>query len=193
MAWTAPKSFSAGSVLTAAELNTHLRDNLLVLKTNIADSGVVDAGLFNALAATAYALLDGTQPLTADWDVGSFEIQAKWFKADTNAPTSPALQNLYADNLCKAWAHVTNSGTPVLDADYNVSGLVDNGVGDVTVTFATALGAANYAAVASVNDVEAVSEAFPKTLATGSVLVITEDATGTQSDENFSVICIGGV
>ena len=29
MAWTAPKTFSDGSVLTAAELNTHLRDNFL--------------------------------------------------------------------------------------------------------------------------------------------------------------------
>jgi len=28
VAWTTPKTFSAGSVLTAAELNTHLRDNL---------------------------------------------------------------------------------------------------------------------------------------------------------------------
>ncbi len=29
MAWTTPKTFTDGSVLTAAELNTHLRDNLL--------------------------------------------------------------------------------------------------------------------------------------------------------------------
>lgn len=29
MAWTAPKTWTAGSVLTAAELNTHVRDNLL--------------------------------------------------------------------------------------------------------------------------------------------------------------------
>lgn len=29
MAWTTPKTFTAGAVLTAAELNQHLRDNLL--------------------------------------------------------------------------------------------------------------------------------------------------------------------
>ncbi len=28
MAWTTPKTFTAGNVLTAADLNTHLRDNL---------------------------------------------------------------------------------------------------------------------------------------------------------------------
>ena len=33
MAWTAPKTFVADGVLTAAELNTHLRDNLLALTT----------------------------------------------------------------------------------------------------------------------------------------------------------------
>ncbi len=37
MAWTAPKTFVAGAVLTAAELNTHVRDNLLALKTTVSD------------------------------------------------------------------------------------------------------------------------------------------------------------
>ena len=31
MAWTSPKTFSANAVLTASELNTHLRDNLKAL------------------------------------------------------------------------------------------------------------------------------------------------------------------
>lgn len=31
MAWTAPKTYTVGEVLTAATLNTHLRDNLLAL------------------------------------------------------------------------------------------------------------------------------------------------------------------
>jgi len=33
MAWTAPRTWVAGEVLTAALLNTHLRDNLLTLDT----------------------------------------------------------------------------------------------------------------------------------------------------------------
>jgi len=35
MAWTVPKTFSA-AVLTSAEMNTHVRDNLNFLKANIA-------------------------------------------------------------------------------------------------------------------------------------------------------------
>ena len=36
MSWTTPKTFTALSTLPAADLNTHLRDNLNFLKSNIA-------------------------------------------------------------------------------------------------------------------------------------------------------------
>lgn len=39
MAWTAPRTWSPGETVTASLMNTHLRDNLLVLKTNIDDDG----------------------------------------------------------------------------------------------------------------------------------------------------------
>lgn len=32
MAWTTPRSYTAGDLITAAILNTHIRDNLLYLK-----------------------------------------------------------------------------------------------------------------------------------------------------------------
>lgn len=36
MAWTAPMTFTSGVILTAADLNTHLRDNLLVTEAGLA-------------------------------------------------------------------------------------------------------------------------------------------------------------
>ena len=39
MAWTAPRTWVAGEVLTAALLNTHVRDNENVLKASIDDLG----------------------------------------------------------------------------------------------------------------------------------------------------------
>ena len=39
MAWTAPRTWVAGELVTAALFNTHLRDNLLILKTDTNDSG----------------------------------------------------------------------------------------------------------------------------------------------------------
>jgi len=35
MAWTAPRSYTTGEMITAAILNTHWRDNLLVLDTHV--------------------------------------------------------------------------------------------------------------------------------------------------------------
>ena len=37
MAWTAPRSYTAGDLITAAILNTHIRDNLLYLKGGAGD------------------------------------------------------------------------------------------------------------------------------------------------------------
>lgn len=52
MSWTAPMTFSSGAVLTAAQLNTHLRDNLL----ETAPAKATTAGrIFVATGANAIA------------------------------------------------------------------------------------------------------------------------------------------
>jgi len=45
MAWTSPRTWVAGAVVTAAQLNTDHRDNLGILKTSIADDGRVSGEL----------------------------------------------------------------------------------------------------------------------------------------------------
>jgi hypothetical protein len=55
MAWTAPKTWSASEVATAALFNAHIRDNFTVLKTSINDSGKI-----TALSTTYVADLSGT-------------------------------------------------------------------------------------------------------------------------------------
>lgn len=42
MAWTAPRTWVSGELVTAALLNTHIRDNQTILKTAINDSGEVE-------------------------------------------------------------------------------------------------------------------------------------------------------
>lgn len=39
MAWTTPRTWVAGELVTATQMNTHLRDNLNVLKTSIDNNG----------------------------------------------------------------------------------------------------------------------------------------------------------
>ena len=49
--------------------------------------------------------------------------------------------------VCKAWVNFNGTGTVAIRASYNVSSITDNGVGDYTVNFATALADANYLVV----------------------------------------------
>ena len=66
MAWTAPRTWVAGEIVTAAIGNTHWRDNLIEC-----------------------ILRGGTVPLTANWDAGSYEIRAETFESDVTTGTAP--------------------------------------------------------------------------------------------------------
>jgi len=50
-----------------------------------------------------------------------------------------------AGQLCRAWVNFNGTGTVAIRASYNVSSITDNGVGDYTVNFTTAMPDANYA------------------------------------------------
>lgn len=51
---------------------------------------------------------------------------------------------IVAPNAAKAWVHFNGTGVVAKNADYNVSSIGDNGVGDYTVNFTNALADANY-------------------------------------------------
>jgi hypothetical protein len=48
---------------------------------------------------------------------------------------------------CRAWVNFDGTGTVAIRASGNVSSITDNGTGDYTVNFTTALPDANYAAL----------------------------------------------
>jgi hypothetical protein len=48
---------------------------------------------------------------------------------------------------CRAWVNFDGTGTPAIRASGNVSSITDNGTGDYTVNFTTAMQDANYAVV----------------------------------------------
>lgn len=50
---------------------------------------------------------------------------------------------------CKAWVNFNGTGTVAIRASGNVSSITDNGVGDYTVNFSSAMTDLNYAAVAT--------------------------------------------
>lgn len=47
-------------------------------------------------------------------------------------------------NTCRAWVNFNGTGTPAIRASFNVSSITDNGTGDYTVNFTTAMPDANY-------------------------------------------------
>jgi hypothetical protein len=66
-----------------------------------------------------------------------------------NAVTAAKLGADQASGLAKAWVNFNGTGTVAIRASFNVSSITDNGTGDYTVNFTTALVDVNYSAVAS--------------------------------------------
>jgi hypothetical protein len=69
-----------------------------------------------------------------------------------NAVTTAKLGSAEQSGLCKAWVNFNGTGTVAIRASYNVSSITDNGTGDYTVNFTTAMVDANYAAVGTSKD-----------------------------------------
>jgi hypothetical protein len=63
-----------------------------------------------------------------------------------NAVTAAKLGTDEASGLAKAWVNFNGTGAVAIRASYNVSSITDNGTGDYTVNFTTALADADYAA-----------------------------------------------
>lgn len=66
-----------------------------------------------------------------------------------NAVTTAKLGSAEASGLAKAWVNFNGTGTVAIRASYNVSSITDNGTGDYTVNFTTAMADANYSMTAS--------------------------------------------
>lgn len=64
-------------------------------------------------------------------------------------------KSLVADDssqVAKAWVNFTGTGTPAITRAFNVTSITDNGVGDYTLNFTTALADATYCITGSANN-----------------------------------------
>lgn len=82
-------------------------------------------------------------------------------KSDVNAIADVALAGVPAEFnatgaaplfACRAWVNFNGTGTVAIRASGNVASITDNGVGDYTINFTTAMPDANYAWFGCVND-----------------------------------------
>ena len=117
-----PTTIAAGDSTNGVTI-TSSNDNALTLQTGPAGSKV------NAVALAS----DGTATLLNGPTIGS-----------ATTPTPSGNAPLY---MCRAWVNFNGTGTVAIRASGNVTSITDNGTGDYTVNFTTAMTDANYAAV----------------------------------------------
>jgi hypothetical protein len=93
-------------------------------------------------------VIDGTTGVTAaafDGAVDAADLTGNVAAARiTTALNATGSAPIYA---CRAWVNFNGTGTVAIRASGNVSSITDNGTGDYTVNFTTAMPDANYAVV----------------------------------------------
>jgi hypothetical protein len=155
---------------------------LLLLRIKSASSYTIAFGTnFEPASSLSYPLAttgsNKIDEVAARWSA----TQSKWiFDATTIGayPTDPT----YA---CRAWVNFNGTGTPAIRASGNVSSITDNGVGDYTINFTTAMPDVNYAMAGSsfgaLDDSQGVQPQSASAFAVGSVRINTLTNSGTGS------------
>jgi hypothetical protein len=97
---------------------------------------------------------------------------------------------------CRAWVNFNGTGTVAIRASGNVSSITDNGAGDYTVNFTTAMPDVNYSVNATgngptINDYNNIFVApYINTPATSSVRVKGNDTNGTARDQLYVYVVV---
>lgn len=79
------------------------------------------------------------------------DLSPEWVADDPRAKTALNATGDTPIYACRAWVNFNGTGTVAIRASGNVSSITDNGVGDYTVNFTTAMPDANYSAPTSIN------------------------------------------
>jgi hypothetical protein len=131
-------------------------------------------------ASGTVVLADATQTLTnKSIDAGQLtgDVAAARITSALNASGSAPI---YA---CRAWVNFNGTGTVAIRASGNVSSITDNGTGNYTVNFTTAMPDANYC----VNVSGTSSYGYPLTLTSSSAQVQTQINAGVVDP---SIVCV---
>jgi hypothetical protein len=98
-------------------------------------TGDVNTGIFFSAADTVDVATGGTAGLQLD--------------SSQNLKFNSGYGSVATAYGCRAWVNFNGTGTVAIRASGNVSSITDNGTGDYTVNFTTAMPDANYAAIPS--------------------------------------------
>lgn len=90
--------------------------------------------------------------------------------------------------VCKAWVNFDGTGVVAIQDSFNVSSIIDNGVGDYTINFTNALNSSNITISGTAGNIGVPgSEAmlFPNVVSTTSVSMGTENSSGVAVDRDY--------
>jgi len=135
--------------------------------TGVNTTGSVTSGTTSLTVASATGIVAGMyvvgQGITPGTTVSTIVSTSVTLSANANATLSSAPVTFYAANkvvspaviggqTCRAWVNFNGTGAVAIRASYNVSSITDNGTGDYTVNFTTALADVNYTTVGCAGD-----------------------------------------
>jgi hypothetical protein len=125
MAWTTPRTWSAGETVTATIMNTHIRDNLNILKTTIQNDGTILAeSITKGMKSLGASVADAANSGTGETSLMSTTILASGF--DTNGMAAYIFGGGNgANNANNKRIKLKFDGTIILDTSNFTTELVD--------------------------------------------------------------------
>lgn len=148
--------------------------------------GTIDEGTGTFTPTGGPATQDQTVWNTGTGTTESTITPAKLDDKIENKLNSAGSAPMYA---CRAWVNFNGTGAVAIRASGNVSSITDNGTGNYTVNFTTAMSDANYAVVCNAYAVGFVaqSNAQPVGFSTGSVQIYTGNTVNAALDDMLIV------
>jgi hypothetical protein len=167
---------------TATTGTTVVLNNACTVGDSVVTESFLVSSVLNAIPATAGSvavsyLVDGSITTSKLADVAT-QANQETGTSTTTLVTSGRQQ--YHQSAAKAWVVFNGTGTPAINASYNVSSLTDLATGRYTVNFTTAFSSVNYSATGMI----------VRDLVTG-IATIAQDTTTVPTASGFSVITQG--
>lgn len=114
-------------------------------------------------------------------------------EAETASKLLDGSNTKYHPGVAKAWVNFNGTGTAAIVSAYNIDGITDNGTGDYTLDFTTALSSANMCAVGmNRQDTSNSATLNIHTLATGSARVRSGADSDSATDTDITCVAVFG-
>jgi hypothetical protein len=142
--------------------------------TKVLTGGIADDAIGNTKLA-----LDANYAFTGTVTGAGVSTATSTLPSEGGAATTIVVQG-----LCKAWGGTDGGGTPAIQDSLNFASVADNGTGDTSFTFTTAMANADYAGLGGgeVSDGDTANIVGTRTKATGSCRMHSQTDGGNAND-----------